>query len=98
MTDVLENRDAYQRNKLHKWISRNLMKFSVEKCKVQYLGWNDPTQLHRLGPAEQTWGFPVDYEVPMSQHCALGVQDDHILSWISKGATSRLRNMILPLY
>lgn len=33
-------------------MSRNLMKFNVEKCKFQCLGWNNPTQQHRLGPAE----------------------------------------------
>lgn len=52
MVDVLENRDVFQRNKLHKWMSRNLMKFNVKKCKAQYLGWNNLTQQHRLGPAE----------------------------------------------
>jgi len=34
--------------------------------------------------------------MPTSLRCTLATQDNHIQGWISKGATSRMRKMILP--
>ncbi|KGL75778.1 hypothetical protein N309_11457, partial [Tinamus guttatus] len=93
-------------DRLDNWAVRSLMKFNKAKCKVLHLGRNNPRHQYRLGTdllesssAEKDLGVVVDDKLTMRQKCALVAKKANgILGCIKKCVSSRLREVILPLY
>ncbi|KAK4806877.1 hypothetical protein QYF61_012598 [Mycteria americana] len=108
VADTPEGCAAIQRDldKLEKWADRNLMKFSKGKCQVLHLGRNNPRHQYMLGAtqlesslSEKDLGVLMDTRLNMSQQCARTAKAaNSILGCIRKSVTSRLREVILPLY
>ena len=105
--DMLEGRDAIQRDvdRLEGWVHVNLMKFNKAKCKVLNLGWGNPNHRCRLGgewhesSPEENFIVAVDERFNVSGQYALAAQKTNcILGCIKRIITSRLRDVILPLY
>ncbi|PKU41603.1 rna-directed dna polymerase from mobile element jockey-like [Limosa lapponica baueri] len=84
-------------DRLERWAERNLMKFNQGKCRVLYLGRNNPMHQYKLGAdmlesssVEKVLGVLVDNRMTMSQQCALVAKKANgILGCIRKYVTSR---------
>ncbi|GAB0185869.1 hypothetical protein GRJ2_001052200 [Grus japonensis] len=101
VVDTLEGRDAIQRDldRLERWAHVNRMKFNKAKCKVLHVGQRNPKHNYRLGE-EWIESSPEekDLRVLVVQRMLAAQKANYILGCIKRGANSRLREVILPLY
>ena len=105
--DSLEGRDAIQRvlDRLS-WAHANIMRFRKAKCKIVHLHWFNPKHRYSLSgewlessPDERYLEVSADERFNMSRECAFAAQNANcIQGYIKRSVTSRLREMILPLY
>jgi len=105
VVDTLASCAAVQQdlNRLDIWAERNLMKFSKCKCRVLYLGSNNPVHRYRLGAdllesssVEKDLRVLVDNRLTMSQQCGLAAKKANgILGCIRRSVASRSREVLL---
>ena len=84
----------------------NLTRFNKAKCKVLHLGQGNPRYVYKPGeellessPAEKDLGVVFNKNLNMSRQCALVAwKASGILGSIRRGAASRERKVIVPLY
>ncbi|KAK4831677.1 hypothetical protein QYF61_018674 [Mycteria americana] len=108
VADTPDGWAAIQRDldRLEKWASRTLLKLNKEKCKVLYVGRNNPRHQYmrratHLGSslAEKDLGVLVDTRLNMSQQCAfVAKKTTNILGCVKRSVACSLREAILPLY
>jgi len=106
--NTLEGSDAIQRDldRLERWVSVNLRKFNMAKCKVLHTGQGSPKHKYRLGrewigsgPEDNYLGVLVDEKLNMTWQCVLAAQKANcILGCIKRSVASRSRGVIMPLY
>ncbi|KAJ7417668.1 hypothetical protein WISP_63365 [Willisornis vidua] len=105
----LEGRDAIQRNldRFERWECVNVMKFNKPKCRVFYLGQDNPKHKYRgwikpiLGISlwRKDFGVFVDENLNMTQRCAFTSQKSCcILGCIKRSMASKPKEVMLPLY
>ncbi|GAB0187975.1 hypothetical protein GRJ2_001262800 [Grus japonensis] len=88
------------------FLSTSVMKFNKAKCKVLHMGQGNPKHNCRLGgewiessPEEKDLGVLVNKKLNMTWQCMLAARiAGCILDCIKRSMTSRLREVILPLY
>ncbi|GAB0203567.1 hypothetical protein GRJ2_002822300 [Grus japonensis] len=104
-----EGQDSIHRDlpvKLKKWAHVNLMRFNKAKCKVLHMSQGNPKHKYKLSveqidtnPEEKYLGVLIDEKLNVTRQCVLAAQKaNHVLGCIKRGVTSRLREVILPLY
>ncbi|PKU35649.1 hypothetical protein llap_14051 [Limosa lapponica baueri] len=108
VADTPEGCAAIQQDldRLESWVVRSLTKFNKSKCRVLCLGSNNPINQYRVGgdllqssSVEGDLGVLVDNRMTMRQQCALVAKKANgLLGCINKSVSSRLREVILPLY
>jgi len=83
VVDTPEGCAAIQRDldRLESWAQGNLMKFNKGKCRVLYLGRNNPMYQYKIrgdlletSSAERDMGVLGDDRLTMSQQCALAAK------------------------
>ena len=75
------------------------MRFNRVKCKVLQLCFGNPHYQDKLGDAEKDLGGMVGGKLDVTQLCALTAQKTNsILGCIQRSVSSRLREVVLPLY
>jgi len=94
VVNTLEGRDAIQRDldRLQRWACRNLMKFSMAKCKVLHMSLGNPKHKNRLGgewiehnPGEKDLRVLADEKLNITWQCALTVQKANLILGCIKG-------------
>jgi len=105
--DTSEGRATLQEDldRLEERATKNIMKFSKDKCKVLHLGKHNPRVQHKLGStqlesssAERDLEVLVD-KISMSEHFASAPKKaNRMLDCINKGITNRQKEVIISLY
>ncbi|GAB0209622.1 hypothetical protein GRJ2_003427900 [Grus japonensis] len=98
--DMLEGRDGIQRDldRLERWVRANCMKFNTGRHNSKHK-YRLAREWIESSPEEKDLGMLIDEKLSMSQQYALAAQKaNRILGCIKRSMTSRLREVILPLY
>ncbi|KAJ7415141.1 rna-directed dna polymerase from mobile element jockey-like [Pitangus sulphuratus] len=105
--NTLEGKNTIQKDldRLERETCVNLMKFNKAKYKDLHLGQVNPKHGCRLSnewmessPEENDFRMPVDKKLDMAQQCAPAALKAYHVLGCSRSVTSRLREVILPLY
>ncbi|KAF7244836.1 Protocadherin-11 X-linked [Varanus komodoensis] len=92
-------------DRLWKWAGDNRLAFNADKCKVLHLEHMNGCHKYRLGDkwlksstCERDLRVLVDCRLNMSQQCDVVKRVNATLGCIVRSVTSRLREVLLPLY